>query len=558
MHTPSPIFSLTRAISIKPAPPLGLEKLLKQLDHHRLPIRQDAQQALLAAIHKPTATAESLAPLIKCEPVLCLRLLLIANNQLNRSGNQVHHLYHAISLLGLPQLELILKATPVVTELPTGLAELLQQSYMSARLCDELQLAPSPEQELLFLSALFLRVHEWCLWFQYPQVMQQLQQLCINPKTPKTSAEQATLGCLLDTLGQRMIEHLGLPSWTKAAAKLELQQLLPAYACLLKQSPPRVARFFSRQSLREQLLFDKPSLLLCANAIMRSANLGWYQSKTLRAQQLLARISYRPLPRIISACHQLAISSPMFNLTAMHPGLKLISAWDARLDWVPADLTSPPSHVLPASRPKTQNQVQPTAIEKWGKSLPADNKQDLPMMAEISEGPFSNNTLLEANLRRLNKQGASFSNLNQLLLCCLESLHEGLGCAEVVIMVLNTRRDQLRSHFSAGLANEHPLRTLSLDTEALNNGIIGKLLRQTGALQIQAHNRRQAARQLPTELSQYIQPDQCGFMSLVYQNQPLALVYIHKDPLTSADFEQFKQLCQATSQGISGFARQKK
>lgn len=506
--------------------------IAKQLDYRQLPLSPDARSKLLQALQHPTATAESVAPILKRQPVACLRLVLLANECLAQNSNQVQRISHAVSLLGLAQTIQLIHQIPNQPTLEPNLCQRLQESWLAAALTEAL----CEQDESVFISALLMRLHEWCLWQQYPARMKRLSQLHTNPNQSNQQAEQQLLGCELEQLGQQTIRGLFLPHINHTAWRLDHTRLRRGYGALIHYSAASQARFFEREGDLEAPLFDKANLILVTNLLTKTLSTSWFHPRCLRLQKLLATLCRSSLrfnhsDQVSQHLHQLAAEVPTFSPHQLHLGNQLLCGWNHQLTIRPARLvTSKP----PIKQPKPDSHQIP---------IPSAT------ITESDVSIFNNEVLLNSNLERLRL--GRFKNLNQLLLCVQESLFDGIGASEAALFVLNKDRSRLRCFSSRADEDKHPLKETNV---AIDGAFIQHWL--TPAF-CQTVNQATDTSSLPNRFQAAMSRPGNAMAALHHREQPLALLSLFHPKLSQQQYLQLQALRDAAAIGIRQLAQQK-
>ncbi len=613
-------------VSLPPSPSNLLDKLI---DYRRLPILPGTKERVLGAMHRRNATAESIASACRLDPVLQLHLWLNVNEVLSRSGNELHHLAHGISLLGLPFTEQLVSNAPQMITPNNGYLECLTQSDISQRLAREIKIYDHSEQELWETAALFTRCHEWALWHHCPEHMRIHQGLSLNPSysDDMSAIEQQLFDQDLHSLGAELGHQLPLPSILKQAWQLPLATLNEAAdACLDDQLP----QWIQHNPDREREFFSRGASLWLINSLGYEVAMDAHSERCLATLQILSRQLLKPIDKLMRASRQALVSVNIPRSNWPHPAHRLLQQWRAeqcierlslesalpvtqttgekvaqstRASSEPdvdktlaafrelaqmnsrgevADIPLPPTKNTPTSAAEpphtnTDKSVTTAADMPDFLELPSSNRhrhpatkaadnlearhnpespQYIPPPPEPTPpAPFRNDTLLGEHLTRLQERGDQFQNLNQLLLFALNTLVEGLGLQQVLILVVHNKRF-LRCHCSHGFETDDPITKISipLDSSA-RQGVIGQLFKQPAGINITTSNLELVQNRCPPALSEHLHENTTALMSLFRQQSPLGLVYVADSHLDVDQYQQFKRVCNATSTAIRQFAQ---
>jgi HD-like signal output (HDOD) protein len=510
-------------------PKLNPKSLLSALKdfNQALPVRKEALDLALQALRHPQANAQRVADAIGRDPAMTLELILHTNQQLLRQGTEARYLHHCISLLGMPQVERILRQVPSYSTRDDDkllYEEQLNQSWLAADLCQQLQLGSNEESQSLFISCLTIRFHELALWCHYPQAMHTIERLKASPLYSHDQIEERVLGTTINKLGIQLASHWPLPELAQTCWQ-------DGFHLNTKANPDSIHR---------------PNCLKLCHVVSSLGCRNWYHGETLSAQKLLAKESRRSPEFVVNACHQSAIKAPLKGWQELHPGNRLLQYWNYQQTLEPLLLDQGQS-----DNPET---------------LLGSNVDNVPPSAEINHNELEkllhshhqaeqgDARFLRESLEALSRRGHEFKDLNQLLLHSLSTIHQGLGLEDVAIMVLNNSRDQLRAQYCQG---NKDLPGLRVRLNSAKPGLFEKLMQQRASILINEQSSAQIIAQIPAELDDIFAPQGLGFMSLFHHKQPVGLLIVHSDHLDSEIFQQVKRIGSATSSAISALAREK-
>jgi hypothetical protein len=513
------------ATPLNPTNAPGLKTLADELkDFHILPITANNQKLVQRALRRPQANAESVSRIIKQDPALTLRIIFSANQTLLKQDNEVHRLAHAISLLGLPQTEVIVAQAPTYKG-NSGYNDALQQALICADISSHIQLFNSAEQEGYYLSGLALNYLSQALWCRYPQLMKQRDSLLANPdnKFFQDEIDVSIFGVTLTELNHQLSKLWPLPTLSKAALAIDNTLIIRLHSTFTQKKSGQLQSL--RDDITQSLQNKTGQLRLCDHLAEHGCN-GWYTSDTFTSQRILASATSLPLNKIISHCRQACIVNSLNDSPYFQPAAKLLQFWDKSVATEHNSL-------------KENNSHTESSLSNIGSS-----KQNMPL----------NETLLQKNLARLQSENA-FENLNQLFNTAMETLRTGLGVKQIALLIVNKTRTELKTRYQYGLDTSHPLRHAKIELD--NTGVIAKLLQQPAGLYITTENYRSVTKQLPTAMATHIQAGKTALMSIFNQQQPIAIFYISDDQLNPINFQLFKKICSATGKAIHTLAKHK-
>ncbi len=516
--------------------PPSLKQWLAQLENLReLPLLPETPARVLDAINRPNSTADSVAQIIRQDPVLCLHLFDSANRIVSKSGNEIKHLPHLLSLLGLPNVGQQVRTAPVLNETQVqqnpGYTEALTQSHLCAEIACRLMPLKGISADEAWFPALLLQAPLWSLWHHEPERMTQ-RQVLLN-QTPQRAAEidELTLGMPLATLVASLLPHWALPHSGRHIWHMEAPLTRLSLAHIHRRT---TAALLSQYPQQESTLQSTDWLLLNCQLAANQFCLSWFHRHSWRAHKLLAFSLHQPLDKIIYLIHQAASHCAWLGPQQLHPASRLLMNW-----------------IQPQQVQKQEFQNQPHPSQQQDRETPS-------LPAEPTKHS-SNQVLLQANLTRLDERGADFANLNQLLGVVVNTLSEGVGLKQVTLLTLNRNRDILQSHFSTGIEPDSPLRHLRLPLDKqTRQGVIGQLLEQNKSLMITSKNRKAALNALPNLLAEQLPEDNIALMPLLHRDHPIGLLLAASPQFTQTDYQLFKRCCQTANKAISNFAQKQR
>jgi HD-like signal output (HDOD) protein len=515
--------------------PPSLKKWLARLENLRdLPLLPETPSRVLDAINRPNSTADSVAQIIRQDPVLCLHLFDSANRIVSKSGNEIKHLPHLLSLLGLPNVGQQVRNAPVLSEKQVqqnpGYIEALTQSHLCAEIACRLMPLKGTSADEAWFPALLLQAPLWSLWHHEPKRMAQRQVLLNQTPQRTTEIDELMLGMPLPTLVGSLLPHWALPHSCRHIWHMETSLTRLSLAHIHRR---KTAALLTRYPQQESILQSIDWLLLSCQLAANQFCISWFHRHSLRAHKVLAYSLHQPLDKVIYLVHQAASHCAWLGPQQMHPASRLLMRWD-------------------------QHYLQPRQVQ--AQARPAEQQKGEQQKPPIETTKHSSNqVLLQANLTRLNERGADFANLNQLLGVVVNTLNEGVGLKQVTLLTLNRNRDTLQSHFSTGIEPDAPLRHLRLPLdEGARQGVIGQLLEQNKSLMITAKNRKAALNALPPLLTEQLPDDDLALMPLLHRDHPIGLLLAASPQFTQADYQRFKHCGQTANKAISAFAQKQR
>jgi HD-like signal output (HDOD) protein len=542
-------------ITLAPVPPLRKRQQTLQ-DLHTLPLQPGTAEQVLAAIHHPNSSAESVARVVQQDPVLCLKLFASAQRSVGRTGAEIHRLPHLLSLLGLPQVEQQVRAAPTRSHATPGYSEALLQSQLACQIGAGLWSLRGLAPEESFFPCLLAGAPLWQLWQREPALMEQRRGLLAAAELPATDIDRLTLGTDLQTLLQPLLQHWTLPTLVQQLWHSDPRQLRQTLGAAHRQQLPRLLQ---RHPHWEHGLHSTLWLVLGSQLLARSCAEHDHSRQHQHLLAALANLLHQP-PERLSACTRHALLSCTAPHQLLHPAARLLQHYDARLA-LPHYSLSPPApvtQIAAAARPEptlSAPPAPPVAAAALTTTTPVPSHPPVrDAGSRISHR--SNRVLLAANKKRLLERGADFQNLNQLLSVFAETLAEGLGLPLSGLLLLYRERTQLRSLFSHSEAATNPLHNLQLPLGG-RDSFLARLLQKPAGLVIGADNYQRLGHLLPVPLQPLCRERELALMGLFNGGSPLGMALVSAASLSPEDYTDFKLCCQAANEAIGHFARQR-
>lgn len=514
--------------------PLSLKDWQQSLQPMDLPVDPAIKTTAIQKLLSASGNAHNVAQILFEDPVLILRLVHTANKSLLRSGNELKSVAHAITLLGFPATERLLREAPEYDpQSVQSLQPFRQQLSLSLHAAIQLQgwsrHNPHWSEEGVFLATLLQRAPIWALWHRAPAQMLALQQLRQHGGGRHPSTEKRLLGCNIQLLATTLSRLWHLPTATQMSW-LATERGNPRQWIVMSRIIPERARLALETFPELQRLATSSCLAIAlANQLADEADWDWYSRQTLRLQRILATSLNVALGEAIAISHQQAVTSSRdFQLRhTMAPARQLLGFYQQQYD-------------LPQPDPGQQ-------------ALIAGRKAPDPTPAKVARGASAEFTAL---VERLRQQPQSFSNLHDLFNQAVQSLCRELEFERASASLLHPKTRELRTYYSSGCEDSAGLKNFR---HPLKRGdLFNKLLQKPLSVHLNPENYSQIWPLLPGNFKQACGADQFVLMSIFAHKKPLALIYadrgISNRPLDDQQYSLFKQLCSAVSAGLSQLA----
>lgn len=512
----------------------SLKEWQSRLTPSAIPVDPEVKAAAIHKLHSPSGNARNVAGIVERDPVLVLRLVCSANKTLMRTGNEIKTLPHAISLLGFPQTENILRAAAVYDREQPELTEHLRQElsvslHAAQQMQGFIEYLPRWHEDEIYLATLLQRAPLWALWAQTPELMSALfaaRQL--HRGASHASREQQWLGYDLQSLAAALSRQWHLPSLSQQSWQptecgqhrqwIMLSRIIPEQGKLALETIPTLQR-----------LVGQPAFgIALANRLADAANWDWYARRSLRLLRIVATCSNQPLAKTISDIHQQAASTPQLAGT-QHCVHQLLGCYHR--------------YQQPASD-SAATLAAATSLEP----APASDKQS--PAATTSQ---TSTASLEALIAQLQQQPETFTSLPGLLQQALKTLAESLQLDRCSALLIHGPSRELRTAFTVGCEQSPALGEFHHRFQ--RGDLFNKLLQKSLSLHVQMDNYSKITALLPASFKRATATNQFFMMSIFAAGKPIGILYadcaVSNRPLTSAQYRQFKQLCSAIGDCIS-------
>lgn len=289
--------------------PYGLNKWLRFLKEHKLPVRSENLASLKKHISHPDATIENLQTKIKHEPLIAFALLNQANKVVPNKRGEIKNPYHAGSMLGMNGIKESLTTLATYKHdhnNPAHKAFLqeIQTSYEAAGIANRWAAGKINEHEEIFWMTFFRNAPRWLLWFFAHPVMARLQHKLAAGENA-AQAEMSVLGCRIDEITVHMCKYWHAP---RAIIESFLTSHIPNSEELktlarLSHTPDQLPGFIEDKRLT--ILANSPLLFVyCANKLIQDAVLHGWQGNTLHFHyRVIATITRDYLGKAIQNAH---------------------------------------------------------------------------------------------------------------------------------------------------------------------------------------------------------------------------------------------------------------
>ncbi len=520
-----------------------------KLQKANLPVSAESKANILRELSRPATNNQRLANIIATDPVLTLRIIMKANRRLATQQTEASSLLHAVSLLGISDVQQSVQRAKEFSaqdltknEGVHGYGLALQQSLFAAHFNRALHARRGQTiADDAYLQALLTNAYQWGLWHIAPEHCLKLRGLIANPMYTLAEAEQLGLGCSLKQVLQSAINLWALPDSLREGAKLNSDRKL---RFLARTHTLADAQWWDWRdySLEARQLSQRPfwPAFLC-NQLVTSAYDDWRSRHTLRWYKILGRLLAIPVDDVIGICHRVAAElEPLVGLTpGDHPAHRLLGDF------------------------KQHSYLKP--LHSQGE--PSESQTQAPLQ-ETTRQRFRNLALLQTNKTRLLERSAQFTNLHQLMHTAVDALHDGLGIEQVAILGLNKSQTLLQTRYRNGISSDEPLYHCKLSLPESQSPLLRQLFTKPAGLLVTPSKLKSLHKSLPkplaSALNQTLPPTSigqipldsfyCALISVFYGKEPIALVCLRAPLISHEDYQEARQISHYLSRGIQVFA----
>jgi hypothetical protein len=141
----------------------------------------------------------------------------------------------------------------------------------------------------------------------------------------------------------------------------------------------------------------------------------------------------------------------------------------------------------------------------------------------------------------------------QLMALSLKGMHEGIGLERVVFALLAQDHGTVKAKFILGASANSPLKNFRFSLT--DNCLFAKLMSKTQSVWLHSGNRPNLEKLVSSSMQQITGGEDFFAMSIFVHDKPVGLFYADKqggaEKLTDPAYQDFKQLCLRTAQGLA-------
>ncbi|MFO8024564.1 HDOD domain-containing protein [Thiohalophilus sp.] len=440
-------------------------------------------------------SVHEIVEVVERDPGLSVFVLRLANNKKRSSlSSEVTSVQQAVMLLGTGQLQKIPEQLPDLEKsLPDAARMRLLKTFSRTYHAAYQALAWARERrdmtpDEVFAAAQLHFLGEMALAIHAPELLDQIDQMCIEQHLPSEEAQYVLLGFTLDELTLCLAEQWHLPELLKESLQAENARFPRAYGIML------------------------------AVQLGRHAAINWYSKKTREIEEKVAEWLGRPLDEVIARSHQLAahIANTSYTLYQVAPAAALLP-------------------LIAPSQPETRTDAPEQA------EVP-EATADICLMPQLP--------VIRDLLQQLSDTQIFDKNPQEIIETVIESLHHGLGLNRVVFARQDPEKRKLIGEKVIGSNNDPVFSRFEIDLSSKH--LFSLLMEKTQAILINDQTRQKFWSLVPADLQKKIKVNSFIAMSLYIHDQPLGLIYADRHSnncqIDENTYRHFKTVCKQLGQ----------
>lgn len=537
-------------------PLYGAEAWVEYLKDRALPVRNSVLKRLQRKLRDDNIPLQALNKVIKSDPVLCLHMVRKASELHSLVDSKVTSIDHAISSLGLDHIEAVLKSTSPLKLNPASVSQKMYFRYIAVshhaatQAQAWLQSRRAPFVEETYLASLFYGVGHWMLWQHAALHMSEIQIKIREEDTDVVLAETDVLGCTVQEISHGLIAHWGISELAVTSLEHENSPNKKTLAQLHQRAlgDPRL----TPEDLRDinHLVQEKFFPVKLANWVSLTSAISWTSTKTMKIIDIINDFMKSDIADTLAMLHSnCAQASRHYHVAGtLAPAAEL--------------LMMPSAHQINYKLSKKEAEILATklpAIEKPVVEVPTPEPEDTPEPATIivDKPEYLDKNLHDQITQRFLKGYTLYTEPKHVLQGLIQGLNRGLGFDRIAMYLINGKKSTLKTAFSVGFEEDHPLIQFNYDLEIPS--LFKKLREKPGCIWVKSENREQLLHMLPEIYRDWGNPNGFLLMSLFYGSTPIAIVHADYalDGPEISDFhhEKFRYTCSAATLALKNMQK---
>lgn len=477
---------------------MSINDWVKRIGVKPIPVLNDTITDLRRVIAKPNARISEIVAVVERDPGLTVYVLRIMNSKQRSSmSSVVTSVQQALMMMGTDQLNELPQRLPQLEQTlqdpaRTRLLKTFMRTYHAARqaLAWAMQRRDMTPDEVFAATQLHF-IGEMGLAIHAPEMLDEIDQLCIEKHIPSEEAQYIKLGFTLDDLTLQLAQQWQLPALVSEALHAENAKFPRAYGVML------------------------------AVQLGRHAAIDWYGAKTRSIQANAAEWLDVDTDDIVRQTHVLAVE-------VARDAYKVYKV-------TPAACCLPMLHMAPAGESRPTEASTPQAPEAV----------DICLMPQPA--------LIKKLLMQLNHPDIHKYDAQQIMNVVVQGIHHGLGMNRVVYARLDEAKRRLLADKIVGSNNDPIFSRFEIGLK--EPSLFSMLMEKNQAVLINDGNRHKLWSLVPQDFQKKINVNSFVAMSIYIDNQPVGLMYADRHSnncqLDETSYNYFKTICNQVIKTLS-------
>ncbi|MCP4597426.1 HDOD domain-containing protein [Neptuniibacter sp.] len=529
----------------------GADAWVEYLKERPLPVRNSVLRRLQRQLRDDNIPLQQINRTIKSDPVLCLHMVRKASELHQLKDSKVTSIDHAISSLGLNNIESVVgEATPLKLN-PSSVSQKMYFRYIAishhaaTQATHWLEMRKAPFVDETYLASLFYGVGHWMLWQHAALHMSDIQVKIREEGIDPVLAETDILGCTIQEISQRLIELWNISELAAISLEHETSPDKKTLAQLHQRAlgDPRL----TDEDLREinHLVQEKFFPVKLANWIALTANLGWYMTKTMKVIDIINDFLKGEIADTINMLHKnCAHSARQYHVAGtLAPAAELLMLpSDKQINY---RLSKKEASILCKTLPAIEKPVVEVPQPE-----PEEIAEEVVPLQEVNE--YLDKNIYDQIAERFLKGFDLYTEPKHILQGLVQGINRGIGFNRTSLFIINHKKKQLQTGICTGFEDKHPIYKFQYSLEVPS--LFKKLCEKPSCLWVKPENREQMLHMLPEAYHSWGNPNGFLLMSIFYGSTPLAIIHADYGPTGPevSDFhhERLRYLCSASGLGL--------
>lgn len=490
---------------------------------------------VLEVMESKMPSYHTLANQLSQDPVLSFKLMQAASQQGSDNTEYSKTLDHAMSMIGVEQVQSNIRAMPNEADSNEDVAALYYKKIL-ARSLYAAHLARAIAEEKgqfnsneLYWSGLFVYTPLWYLW-RFATTEMRLLTFGESTKHKSSQAmQEAIFSCTIEAIAGELCQSLALPPLVKYCYQPEHQLSPRAWGKLAKLDLSRGEMNKILDSRELKLQVQHPSFVIQLVKLISDASMHcWYSRATERGIRLLACYLNISEDKATRMCHEFATEAsrahPMSGIFL--PATRLFLP---PYEFVKAPSSAPKSEAESKAEATSAAQTQTSPNSSTNSDIDDDDTFDFDETSDIkppsskpSPETIEPNEFFNGLATKMYKHPDEFSDVHELFNATTNALVYGLGIRRASISLFKHKEMLVKTHYSSG-CQEHP-ELANFEMPLVKGTLFSRLAAKTASVWLQPSSEQHMLDLVPSNFKQVTQCDNFLMMSIFVNDRPFALV----------------------------------